>query len=100
MMISAMKWFCHRCYNVMTKAIRIEVNTVHVVLVFAEVDFVIEDVPRRRVGTHSNFYAILSWLSGHVLPEGKTAFESNHPFIYGKVFARIVRILESFLTML
>ena len=30
----------------MTKATRIEVNTVHVVLVYAKVHFVIEDIPR------------------------------------------------------
>ena len=100
MTIFTMKWLCHRCREIIAKAIRIEVNTVHVVLIFAEVHFVVEDIPRRRVCTHPDLYAILCWLSRHVLPEGKTACESNHPFIHRKVFARIVRLLERFLTMI
>ena len=44
MMVFTMKWLCHQGHDIMTKAIRIEVNTVHVVLVFAEAHLMVEDI--------------------------------------------------------
>lgn len=73
-------------HYMVTKAKRMKVNTVHVIFVFADVqvDFIVQDITRRRVSTRLYIYTIFCRLSGHVLPERETAF------IDRKVFAGIV----------